>query len=87
MLNPKTDIPDRAGRYPLRFPKSARISDIREYLFHTYPDYQFCIYFRFTEEYDELEEIDVYFVDEILGEIATFMGKDDAIKRIKEEAS
>lgn len=87
MLKPKMDIEDRFGRYPLRFPKSAKIADINEYLFHNYPEYQFCIYFRFQDDFADLEEIDVYFADEILPELATFIGKEKSIQIIQKEAT
>lgn len=62
------------GRYPIIFPKSATPAEIYDWLWNNgYQGYQFCIAFNLMgDEYEEQGVTGVYFVDEVLEELATY---------------
>lgn len=68
---------DRFGNYPIIF-KNASLKAIHEYLFGHYggEGFKFVIVLdESNEEFEELEEVFVYFMDEILEEVADYSGK------------
>lgn len=67
--------PDRFGEYPIIF-KSANVKQINEWLFDHYQGYKFAIIFDTTkDEYEEMDEAYVYFLDGVLNEAAEYVGK------------
>jgi len=66
---------DRFGNYPIIF-KSCTPKQIHEWLFDHYQGYKFAIVFDETkDEYEEMGEYFVYFLDGILAEAADYSGK------------
>lgn len=66
---------DRYGNCPIIF-KSCTPKQIHEWLFDHYQGYKFAIVFDETkDEYEEMSEYFVYFLDCILTEAADYSGK------------
>ena len=66
---------DRFGKYPIIF-KSAKISEIHDWLFAHFQGYKFAIIFDETkDEYEPQKDVYVYFLDEVLDEAAYYAGK------------
>lgn len=69
------DKQDRCGRYPIIF-KNATIGQIHEYLFNNYNGYKFGMVFDEThDEFEEINAVYVYFLDELLDEAAAYANK------------
>ncbi len=70
----KTDLQDRNGKYPLRVTGMKNLNELHEYLYKNYWGSKFAIVFDETkDEYEPLEkEVFVYFLDEIVEEVASY---------------
>ena len=72
MLQVKENVYDNHGKPCIVF-KNVRISEIHEWLWNNYQDYKFCIIFDETkDEYEEMKEAYVYFLDGVLTEVESY---------------
>lgn len=70
----KTDMEDQYGNYPLRVTGMKNLGELHEYLYRNYWGSKFAIIFDETkDEYEPFgKEVFVYFLDEIVEEVAIY---------------
>lgn len=64
------EFKDRYGRYSIRFQNAKSFQKVYDWLFSHYPDYKFAVVFDCTEEYQDLDEIFVFFLGDVAEEAA-----------------
>lgn len=82
----ETDRPDRFGIYPCCWVsgKDACPQSIQEWLYTHYQGYKFAIIFDCTkDEYEEVKEVPIYFLDTLLKETVNYIGIDE-VKQLLE---
>ena len=77
-IKENSDYQDRYGRYPvLTCSKSTKLGDIHDKLWSMFPGegYKFCIVFdESKDEYQDMNELDVLFLDEVKEEVLAYGG-------------
>lgn len=77
---------DRFGKHPIIF-KSFNLKQIHQWLFNNYYGYKFAILIdEAIDEYQEIDEVYVYFLDEIAEEVADYCGAELIDRRCKKRA-
>lgn len=76
----------RQGEYPAAWVlKSADFRKLQDYLFSTGQGYKFAIIFDCTkDEYEELEEVPVYYLDTVFEELIDYCGVERAERLLAE---
>lgn len=64
------EFKDRYGRYTIRFQNAKSFQKVYDWLYSHYPDYKFAVVFDCTEEYQDLDEIFVFFLGDVAEEAA-----------------
>lgn len=72
----ESEKPDRAGHYPIFFPKTATVSQIHDWLWHRFggEGYKFVIVIDVShDEYEQIDGVYVYFLGDLKEEVDEYV--------------